>query len=90
MVPEVAVPEVSEDPIDFVDVLERHRYSVARVFDLRRDLIRQFGRARPCLPRIFENAESLEATALEAALGPLPKTPLADGVAATIERFRNT
>jgi FkbH-like protein len=26
MVPEVAVPEVSVDPIDFVEVLERHRY----------------------------------------------------------------
>jgi FkbH-like protein len=26
MVPEVAVPEVSEDPIEFVEVLERHRY----------------------------------------------------------------
>ena len=26
MVPEVAVPEVSADPIEFVDVLERHRY----------------------------------------------------------------
>jgi FkbH-like protein len=26
MVPEVAVPEVSTDPIDFVEVLERHRY----------------------------------------------------------------
>ena len=30
----------------------------------------------------------LEATALEETLGPLPRTSLADGVAATIERFR--
>jgi nucleoside-diphosphate-sugar epimerase len=30
----------------------------------------------------------LEATALERALGPLPATPLADGVAATIAHFR--
>jgi FkbH-like protein len=26
LVPDVAVPEISADPIDFVDVLERHRY----------------------------------------------------------------
>jgi UDP-glucuronate 4-epimerase len=31
----------------------------------------------------------LEATALEATLGPLPKTSLADGVAATVDRFRS-
>jgi hypothetical protein len=33
---------------------------------------------------------ALEAVELERALGPLPRTPLAEGVAATVAQFRET
>ena len=82
MVPEVAVPEVSGDPIDFIDVLERHQYfqvATLGVEDFKRTEYyranEQRGEIEASLGGLEDFLRSLEMTAI---IGPIQ--------AATLER----
>lgn len=82
MTPEVAVPEVSEDPINFIEVLERHRYFQVTTLGAedykRTDYYRANAQRRQIATSAGGMNEFLRSLVMTAVIGPIE--------AATIER----
>jgi FkbH-like protein len=80
MVPEVAVPEVTVDPIDFVEVLERHRYFQVAALNSEDFKRTEYYRANARRSEIQASAGGLEdflqSLDMTASIGPIETTTL--------------
>lgn len=80
LVPEVAVPEVSEDPIDFIETLERHRYFQVATLGAEDFKRAEYYRANALREEIQSSSggveDFLKSLAMTAVIGPIQPTTL--------------